>query len=100
MSVCVGFFFYGEPVASKSYPIYLPPGTCLTICYSAFDHHGRSLSTVAEVLSTHVVFSCLIVLPCGVVVCLGQTDNRIKHSKPGTVETIPERKKKVVKELT
>lgn len=29
-----------------------------------------------------------------------QVDNRIKHSKPGTVETIPEKKKKVVKELT
>lgn len=29
-----------------------------------------------------------------------QVDNRIKHSKPGKVETIPEKKKKVVKELT
>ena len=29
-----------------------------------------------------------------------QVDNRIKHSKPGTVETVPERKRKVVKELT
>ncbi|CAM9153987.1 unnamed protein product [Ascophyllum nodosum] len=29
-----------------------------------------------------------------------KVDNRIKHSKPGTVETAPERKKKVVKELT
>lgn len=29
-----------------------------------------------------------------------QVDNRIKHSKAGTVETVPERKKKIVKELT
>ncbi|CAM9487988.1 unnamed protein product [Laminaria digitata] len=29
-----------------------------------------------------------------------KVDNRIKHSKPGTVETVPERKRKVVKELT
>ncbi|CAB1097107.1 unnamed protein product [Ectocarpus sp. CCAP 1310/34] len=29
-----------------------------------------------------------------------KVDNRIKHSKAGTVETVPERKKKIVKELT